>query len=108
VGKANKLPLPHNWADVIYCSFSLHELQDGTDREALFAEFARVLKPNGRLLIAEHGRDWRNLITFGPGAFSYFSPTTWSKHITQAGLTIQHHELWRGLVHLWVAERKLK
>ncbi len=107
-GKANKLPLPHNWADIIYCSFSLHELQDTADREALFAEFTRVLKPKGRLLIAEHGRDWRNLLAFGPGAFSFFSPTTWSKHIIQSGLTIQHHELWRGLVHLWVAERKPK
>lgn len=107
-GKANKLPLPHNWADVIYCSFSLHELQDGADREALFAEFARVLKPNGRLLMAEHGRDWLNLLAFGPGAFSFFSPATWSNHIVKAGLTIQHHERWRGLVHLWVAERKPK
>ena len=105
-GKATGLPLPHNWADIIYCDFSLHELQDATDRQALFAEFARILKPGGRLLIAEHGRDWLNLTAFGPGAFSFFSPATWEKHIQQAGLVIQHHERWRGLVHLWVAERQ--
>jgi ubiquinone/menaquinone biosynthesis C-methylase UbiE len=106
-GKAHKLPLPHNWADVIYCSFSLHELQDVADREAIFAEFARVLKPKGRLLMAEHGRDWLNFFAFGPGVFSFFSPATWHKHIAKAGLATQHHERWRGLVHLWVATRKL-
>jgi ubiquinone/menaquinone biosynthesis C-methylase UbiE len=105
-GQPNRLPLPHKWADVIYCNFSLHEVQAVADRDALFAEFARVLKSEGRLLIAEHGRDLLNLIAFGPGAFSFFSPTTWSKHISKAGLTIQHHEHWRGFVHLWVAGLK--
>ncbi len=105
-GKATSLPLPHNWADVIHCNFSLHELADPADRQALFAEFARVLKPNGRLLIAEHGRDWQNLFAFGPGVFSFFSVTTWIHHMEEAGLTVQHHERWRGLVHLWVAGRK--
>jgi ubiquinone/menaquinone biosynthesis C-methylase UbiE len=105
-GQPNRLPLPHKWADVIHCDFSLHEIQDPADREALFAEFNRILKPNGRLLIAEHGRDLLNLLAFGPGAFSFFSPATWANHITQAGLIIKHHERWRGFVHLWVATLK--
>ncbi len=105
-GRPATLPLPHNWADVVYCHFSLHELQSAADRQALFAEFARVLKPDGRLLLAEHGRDLPNLIAFGPGAFSFLSPATWQKHMAEAGLTVYHHERWRGLVHLWVAGRK--
>ncbi|NJN93693.1 MAG: class I SAM-dependent methyltransferase [Anaerolineales bacterium] len=105
-GQTHSLPLPHNWADIIYCSFSLHELHHAADRDALFAEFARVLKPGGRLLIAEHGRDWFNFAAFGPGVFSYFSPTMWQKHLTKAGLTVQTHERWRSLVHLWVATRE--
>lgn len=104
--KPDSLPIPHNWADVIYCSFSLHELQNGQERQRLFEEFARILKPNGKLLIAEQGRDLSNFIAFGLGALTFFSPTTWTRHIQNAGLTIQHHERWRGLVHLWVAEWK--
>ncbi len=102
-GKVDRLPVPHQWADVIYCDFCLHEIREAADREALFAEFARVLKPNGRLLIAEHSLDMPNFLSFGPGAFSFFSAQTWRKHIANAGLTLTRHERWRGLVHLWVA-----
>jgi len=101
----DRLPLPHQWADVVYCNFSLHEVEAAADRDALFAEFARILKPGGRLLIAEHGRDLPNLLAFGPGAWSFFSQNTWEKHIKKAGLAIEHHEKWRGLVNLWVAHR---
>ena len=41
----DSLPIPQNWADVVYCSFSLHELQDAHDRQAIFSEFVRILKP---------------------------------------------------------------
>jgi ubiquinone/menaquinone biosynthesis C-methylase UbiE len=51
------LPIPHKWADVVYCSFSLHELNDPADRDAIFKEFFRILKPDGKLVMAEHGRD---------------------------------------------------
>ncbi|HEX9925102.1 MAG TPA: class I SAM-dependent methyltransferase [Anaerolineae bacterium] len=105
-GQANRLPLPHNWADIIFCAFSLHEFQDTADREAILAECARVLKPHGRLLIAEHDRDWLNTLIFGPGVFSFFPAAEWEQHMTRAGLAIKHHERWRGLVHLWVASRK--
>jgi ubiquinone/menaquinone biosynthesis C-methylase UbiE len=105
-GQATSLPLPHQWADVIFCHFSLHEVETGADREVLFAEFARILKPGGRLLIAEHGRDWRNFLAFGPGVFSFFPAATWNNHIIQSGLTVRHLERWRGLVFLWVAERR--
>jgi ubiquinone/menaquinone biosynthesis C-methylase UbiE len=104
--KPSGLPIPHNWADIVYCDFSLHELQNSVDRQAIFAEFARILKPNGRLLLAEHGRDWLNFLVFGPGVLSFLKPSRWAQHIEEAGLIIKHHERWRGLVHLWVAERK--
>ncbi|MDM8532414.1 class I SAM-dependent methyltransferase [Anaerolineales bacterium HSG25] len=101
----NRFPLPHNWVDTITCSFSLHELQNQADRDAIFKEFARMLKPKGRLLIAEHGRDIPNAIAFGPGAYSFFSPATWQAHFETAGLKVTHHERWRGLVNLWVIEK---
>ncbi|GAB4460316.1 MAG: hypothetical protein Kow0031_39890 [Anaerolineae bacterium] len=103
--KPGSLPIPHNWADVVYCSFSLHELQSAEDRAAIFAEFARVLKPGGKLLIAEHSRDWLNTLAFGPGVLSFLPASTWKSCLDAASFTVTHHERWRGLVHLWVAEK---
>ena len=107
-GNVERLPVPHKWADIIYCDFSLHEIRNAADRKSLFAEFVRVLKPNGRILIAEHSLDMANFISFGPGAFSFFPANTWREHFAQAGLEIAHHEYWRGLVHLWVATPKTR
>lgn len=103
--KPASLPIPHNWADVVYCSFSLHELQSAEDRAAIFAEFARVLKPGGKLLIAEHARDWLNTLAFGPGVLSFQPASTWQTYLADASFTVTHHERWRGLVQLWVAEK---
>jgi ubiquinone/menaquinone biosynthesis C-methylase UbiE len=105
-GQAESLPIPHNWADLVYCSFSLHELQHSQDRQKIFAEFARILKPNGKLLMAEHGRDLPNFVAFGLGVFSFLTPAAWDKYMREAGFVIKHHERWRGLAHLWVAEWK--
>lgn len=104
--RPESLPIPHNWADTVYCSFSLHELSQAADRKVIFREFNRILKPGGQLLVAEHGRDWRNFLVFGPGALSFFAPATWTKHMSEAGFAIKHHNRWRGLVHLWVAEKE--
>lgn len=105
-GQADKLPLPHHWADAIVCNATLHELHNPADRAALFREFYRVLKPGGRVLVAEQALDSANLLTFGPGAISFLPPRAWEQHVTDAGLTIEAHERWRGLVHLWVAKKE--
>ncbi|RME77567.1 MAG: class I SAM-dependent methyltransferase [Chloroflexi bacterium] len=104
----NRLPLPHQWVDAIFCDFSLHEITGQADRDALFAEFARILKPGGRLLVAEHGRDWRNFLAFGPGVLTFLPASVWEAHFKKAGLQVTHHERWRGLVHLWVVERPIR
>jgi SAM-dependent methyltransferase len=100
------LPIPHRWADVVYCSFSLHELNEAADRDAIFKEFHRILKPDGKLVMAEHGRDWLNFLAFGPAMLSFFSPATWRDHLDRAEFEVKHYERWRGLVHLWVAQKE--
>ena len=52
VGKAEAIPLPDNSQDAVTSIFLFHELPSQVRRMA-FAEFARVLKPAGRLVLID-------------------------------------------------------
>jgi ubiquinone/menaquinone biosynthesis C-methylase UbiE len=52
VGKAEAIPLPDNSQDAVTSIFLFHELPPKVRRQAL-AEFARVLKPGGRLVLLD-------------------------------------------------------
>ena len=52
VGKAEALPLPDNSQDAVTSIFLFHELPPKVRREAL-GEFARVLRPGGRLVLVD-------------------------------------------------------
>ena len=52
VGKAEAIPLPDNSQDAVTSTFLFHELPPKVRRQAL-SEFARVLKPGGRLVLLD-------------------------------------------------------
>lgn len=52
VGDATRIPLPDSSLDAVTCIFMFHELPPAVRRTAL-AEFARVLKPGGMLVLVD-------------------------------------------------------
>ena len=52
VGKAEAIPLPDNSQDAVTSIFLFHELPPKI-RRAAFGEFARILKPGGRLILID-------------------------------------------------------
>ena len=71
------LPLTKGTVDVAMLLLSAHELRSDAARSALFAELRRVLGPGGRVVVAEHLRNWANFLAFGPGFLHFHSRRTW-------------------------------
>jgi SAM-dependent methyltransferase len=78
-----RLPLPTGTIDAAMLLLSAHELRSDAARAALFAELRRVLGPGGRVVVAEHLRDWANFLAFGPGFLHFHSRRTWVRCFTR-------------------------
>jgi SAM-dependent methyltransferase len=72
-----RLPLPTGTIDAALLLLSAHELRSDEARAALFTELRRVLGPGGRIVVAEHLRDWANFLAYGPGVLHFHSRRTW-------------------------------
>jgi SAM-dependent methyltransferase len=72
-----RLPLPTGTIDAAMLLLSAHELRSDEARAALFTELRRVLGPGGRVVVAEHLRDWANFLAYGPGVLHFHSRRTW-------------------------------
>jgi SAM-dependent methyltransferase len=72
-----RLPLPSGTIDAAMLLLSAHELRSDEARGALFTELRRVLGPGGRVVVAEHLRDWANFMAYGPGFLHFHSRRTW-------------------------------
>jgi SAM-dependent methyltransferase len=77
------LPLPNGTVDVATLLLSAHELRSDEARGALFTELRRVLGPGGRVVVAEHLRDWANFLAYGPGVLHFHSRRTWVRCFTR-------------------------
>lgn len=71
------LPIPTGTVDAAMLLLSAHELRTDEARGALFTELRRVLGPGGRVVVAEHLRDWANFLAYGPGFLHFHSRRTW-------------------------------
>jgi SAM-dependent methyltransferase len=77
------LPVPTGTVDAAMLLLSAHELRSDEARGALFTELRRVLGPGGRVVVAEHLRDWANFFAYGPGFLHFHSRRTWMRCFTR-------------------------
>lgn len=104
-GQIDLLPLP----DASVFAVTIHNLlfyvaQEG-DREKLLREVYRVLRPGGRLLLAERARSDTNWMVMGLRTMRLPRASYWRKLIEAAGLRIIEEDSNRGLVHYFRADK---
>lgn len=104
-GQVNLFPLPDNSVPfVIVCQVASEFWQHG-DRLALLQEARRILKPNGRLLLAERVRTNMNWLVMGPGAANLEPAVYWRTLLTKAGFQVRKELDLQGIVHCYRADK---
>ncbi len=99
------LPLPKGTIDVAMLLLSAHELRSEEARSALFAELRRVLGPAGRVIVAEHLRDWANFLAYGPGFLHFHSRRTWLRCFSRHRFDVHREFSITPFVRIFVLRR---
>jgi SAM-dependent methyltransferase len=99
------LPVPKGTIDAAMLLLSAHELRTDAARSALFAELRRVLGPGGRVVVAEHLRDWANFLAFGPGFLHFHSRRTWLRCFSRHRFDVHREFSITPFVRIFVLRR---
>ncbi|MFI5151493.1 MAG: class I SAM-dependent methyltransferase [Bacteroidia bacterium] len=83
------VPLAPESVDIVFLILAAHEIRNQEEREFFFLQLKASLKPNGRLVVAEHQRDGINFLAYTIGAFHFLSHPAWIRTFDRAGLHIQ-------------------
>jgi SAM-dependent methyltransferase len=100
-------PMPAASVDAAFLLLSAHELRTDAARGALFAELHRVLRPAGRVIVAEHLRDCANFAAFGPGFLHFMSRQTWKRSFARARFVIHTEFSITPFVRVFVLRRSV-
>ena len=97
-----KVPLEDSQLEAAFVIFAAHELRTHAERVKFFKEFARILKKEGRLVIVEHLRDFKNFAAYGPAFTHFFSRSEWLSVAQESGLAIRTERSIGGFVRCFV------
>lgn len=81
------IPLNDESADLICLLSAAHEIRSHQEKIRLLKECRRLCKPNGRVVLVEHLRDFPNFLAFSVGFTHFFSAWIWKHAFQQAGFT---------------------
>lgn len=97
-GSVDLLPLPDRSVRAVFLDQVLSQLEQEGDRQALLREVARVLEPNGRLLLAEPVDSWPMRVAALTSGARPQSRAYWVKLLGGAELEVTHTEEVAGLL----------
>ncbi len=81
-------PLSQSYSAILLL-LSAHELRTADERVRLLTGIRESTVPSGTIVLVEHVRNWANFLAFGPGAFHFWSRSSWEADFAHAGLEIK-------------------
>ena len=81
------IPAADKTIDVIFLLSAVHEIRSNDEKVQFLKECYRICKPNGKVVMVEHLRDFPNFLAFSIGFTHFFSRVTWKKAFEQAGFS---------------------
>ena len=84
---SNSIPLKDNSVDIIFLLSAVHEIRSQEEKVQFLKECYRLCKPNGKVIMVEHLRDFPNFLAFSVGFTHFFSKKAWKKAFEKAGFS---------------------
>jgi hypothetical protein len=97
-GSINLLPLPDSSVMAVFLPQILSEFSQHGDRLTLLRETKRILKSNGRILVAEQSGSRLNWLRLGPGVSRLQPAEQWRDLLVEAGFEVRREEDLQGLM----------
>ena len=72
-------------ADLVFLLSAAHEIRTNEEKIQFLQECRRVCKPDGKVIMVEHLRDFPNFLAFSVGFTHFFSKTVWKNAYKSAG-----------------------
>jgi len=90
--ESNHIPKENGSTDIVFLLSSAHEIREFSEKIEFLKECKRICKPNGKVIMVEHLRDFPNFVAFTIGFNHFFSRNIWRKAFASAGFTSFHEE----------------
>jgi len=84
---SNSIPLDDRSVDIVFLLSAVHEIRSHEEKIRFLKECYRVCKPNGKVIMVEHLRDFPNFVAFSVGFTHFFSRAVWKNAFKSAGFT---------------------
>ena len=84
---SNSIPLKDNSIDIIFLLSAAHEIRSQEEKIQFLKECYRLCKPDGKVIMVEHLRDFPNFLAFSVGFTHFFSKKVWKTAFEKAGFS---------------------
>jgi SAM-dependent methyltransferase len=84
---SNLIPVKDNTVDIIFLLSAVHEIRSMEEKVQFLKECYRLCKPDGKVIMVEHLRDFPNFLAFSAGFTHFFSRSVWKNAFERAGFT---------------------